>query len=199
MKRKIILALPLFVLGAIIYIYKSDEPEISSNKENSKTFHSSAVNNSIQAYSSVAMSSSSRSFVIDQPWVSYSITAQELEQIGTLIGYGDEEAAFQFIKIDPAYLDKLDVGDIVELTIPGAPAVDMNITNISNDDVGRSVVGHLSGYSAPYYIGFTYDKNGGIYGDLATERDNYSIRTFYGKSVIFRNWSDPDKKIFDSN
>lgn len=199
MKRKIILALLLLFFCAIIYFDKINEPEFLSNKSDSKTVHSIAVNNSIQVYSSVAMSSSSRPLVIDEPWVSYSITTQELEQVGALIGYGDEQAAFQFIKIDPAYLDQLEVGDIVELTIPGAPAVDMNITNISNDVVGRSIIGHLSGYSAPYYIGFTYDKHGDIYGDLATERDNYSIRTFYGKSVIFRNWSDPDKKIFDGN
>jgi hypothetical protein len=136
-------------------------------------------------------SSSSKSYSV---WNVQPVVQSDLEKIGSLIGYGNDQAAFQFIKVNQENLDQIKEGDVFEVPLPDAVAVDAHVTKVENNAAGRSIVGHLSGYPEPYYIGFSYDAQGNIYGEITTEKTRYSVKTYAGKTVVFKILPEMSKK-----
>jgi hypothetical protein len=185
--KKIILLVTLVVvaLTAVFFSRASQKTPLSLVE-----FEASASSSSYGAAASLpsvkissAPSSSSKSYAI---WNVLPIVQSDLEKIGELVGYGNDQAAFQFIKVNQENLDQIKEGDIFEVPLPDAVAVDVHVTKIENNAAGRSIVGHLSGYPEPYYIGFNYDTQGNIYGEITTEKTRYSVKTYAGNVVIFK-------------
>jgi hypothetical protein len=197
--KKIILLVTLVVvaLTAVFFSRASQKTPLSlvefEASASSSSYGAAASLPSVKI-SSAPSSSSSKSYSI---WNVLPVVKSDLEKIGALIGYGNDQAAFQFIKVNQENLDQIKEGDIFEVPLPDAVAVDVHVTKIENNAAGRSIVGHLSGYPEPYYIGFNYDTQGNIYGEITTEKTRYSVKTYAGNVVIFKILPEMSKKAIN--
>jgi hypothetical protein len=186
--KKFLLVIALVIVAAIVLFFyiapqNSIPHQVALAASSSSSSHASVASLSSIKINSAHSSSLSKSYSI---WNVLPVVQSDLEKIGSLIGYGNDQAAFQFLKINQENLDQISEGDIFEVPLPDAVAVDAHVTKVENNAAGRSIVGHLSGYPAPYYIGFNYDTQGNIYGEITTEKTRYSVKTYAGKVVIFK-------------
>lgn len=195
-------ALLVFGCFTVFFFLSREEPTVSksSNEESKSTLNksesSSIKNNSLASYSSVssialtfpsnASSSSSLVSEINKPWTAVMPSQETQNKVDSVIGEFSTPVTRAFIKIDPHFLEQIEVDGIYEIPIPDAADTDMHVVNIEKKDGLTNVVGHLSGYPESYYIGFSYDKEGHIYGEITTEKSNYSIKTYYGQPVVIK-------------
>lgn len=165
-------------------INKSSE-DLGDGKSDSRAEFSSRP--SVSAMFSSNDSSEARSVVgAGGPWVPFSPSREIQDKVDSIIGDFSTSVIRTFIKIDSYFLDQIEVGGIYEVAIPDGADADMHVVNIEKRDGLTNVTGHLSGYPESYFIGFSYDREGHIYGEITTERANYSIKTFYGQAVVFK-------------
>ncbi len=182
-------------LGATTVSVKGHEvSEVTVNKSNdelnvvndkSLTGHSSV--SSISAiHSSYASSEASVISGAERPWAPFSPSQETQNKVDGVIGEFSTPPTRAFIKIDPHFLEQIEIDGIYDIPIPDGADADMHVVNIEKKDGLTNVVGHLSGYPESYYIGFSYDKEGHIYGEITTETSNYSIKTYYGQPVVIK-------------
>lgn len=119
-------------------------------------------------------------------WIPVAPVQEIKDKIDSVIGNFSTAVTREFIEVDPSFLEKIEVGGIYGIPIPDAANADVHVSKIEKKDGLTNVVGHLSGYPESYYIGFSFDKEGHIYGEITTEKSNYSIKTYYGQPVIIK-------------
>lgn len=200
--KKYFSALLVFGCFTVFFFLSREETTVSksSNEESKSTINksesSSNKNNSLASYSSVSSitltfssnASSSSSVVSEKnkPWTAVMPSQETQNKVDNVIGAFSTPVTRAFIKVDLDFLAQIEVDGIYEIPIPDAADADMHVVNIEKKDGLTNVVGHLSGYPESYYIGFSYDKEGHIYGEITTEKSNYSIKTYYGQPVVVK-------------
>lgn len=201
----------LLVFGCFAAFFFLSREETTVSKSINEEFNSAVNNNesssiqndyllSYSSVSSVALIPSSNVVSgsplvpdVSKPWAPV-VPSQEVQnKVDSVIGEFSTPVARIFIKIDPHFLEQIEVGGIYDIPIPDAADTDMHVVNIEKKDGLTNVVGHLSGYPESYYIGFSYDKEGGIYGEITTEKANYSIKTYYGQPVVIKAMPEMEK------
>jgi hypothetical protein len=203
--KKYVFALLIFgFLAVIFFSFRKDpiKPALVKDIPESKSAINSSDTSSINPINRIFVSSSSASKLsissayaassspviseISRPWTPF-VPSQEIQnKVDDVIGNFPTPVTRAFIKVDSDFLEQIEVDGIYEIPIPDAADADMHVVNIEKKDGLISVVGHLSGYPESYYIGFSYDKEGHIYGEITTEKANYSIKTYYEQSVVIK-------------
>lgn len=194
-------ALLMFACIAAVFFLSREETTVSkpTNRKLESTFSGNESDliqdNYLANYSSSSAVLSSSSYAsssyspvsgINRPWVPV-IPSQEVQnKVDSVISDLSTPVSRVFIKLDPNFLEQIEVDGIYEVPISDAPDADMHVVSIEKKDGLTNVVGHLSGYPESYYIGFSYDKEGHIYGEVTTEKSNYSIKTYYGQPVVIK-------------
>lgn len=203
MKKYVFALLIVGCFFAFLFSFREDATasveglEISEATVNKSSEGSSVVDNKplggYSSESSVLVTSSSyvsseplAISVASMPWDPFSPSQEIQNKIDGVIGGFSTPVVRAFIKVDPDFLEQIEVDGIYDIPIPDAADADMHVVNIEKKDGLISVVGHLSGYPESYYIGFSYDKEGHIYGEITTEKSNYSIKTYYGQPVVIK-------------
>ena len=200
MKKYII---PLFVFSCFViffFNFRDDETKKNSNGSSHEdhivdeselrlTSSTSSPGSSISPLattsSSYAISSSSSAFE-NKPWGSVSLSREMQNKVDGVIGNFSTPVVRSFVRVDLEFLENMEVDGIYDIPIPDAADADMHVTSIEETEGVTNVVGHLSGYPESYYIGFSYDNEGHVYGEITTEKSNYSIKTYYGQTVIVK-------------
>lgn len=175
--------LPINEISEISTGIDSAESSLISNPSLS---NNSSVSSIVLTSSSYATSSSPFISDTNTPWAPVSPSQEVQKKVDTIIGEFPTPVTRAFVKIDPVFLERIEVGGIYEIPVPDAVDADMHVINIEKKDGLTNVVGHLSGYPESYYIGFSYDTEGHIYGEITTEKSNYSIKTYYEQPVIIK-------------
>lgn len=167
-------------------IINKDRTTLGSNINQALSSPSFAASSIPSASSSHAASSSPAFSDAYKPWEPVFPSQEIQNKVDNVIGDFLAPVTRAFIKVDPGFLEKIEADGIYEIPIPDAADADMHVINIEKKDGLTNVVGHLSGYPESYYIGFSYDKEGHIYGEITTERSNYSIKTYYNQPVVIK-------------
>ncbi len=204
MKKYVFVVLVLCFLAAFFFSFSKEAANVITDNEISKN---TIDKNNVESRSIINPSLSSDSFVAssiasvssryvasssavisdtDKPWTPVSPSQEIQNNIDSVIGEFSAPVTRAFIKVDPEFLEKIEVDGIYEIPIPDAADADMHVINIEKKDGLTNVVGHLSGYPESYFIGFSYDNEGHIYGEITTEKSNYSIKTYYDQSVVIK-------------